>query len=181
MKKLISIGIAILIVLGIVYVFWHNRVEAPVSQTTALKQYISREYGVSFEYPGGYNVEEKNIKQAGTRFYYQVILTDGVMGDKPMDGPANISMEIFGNTLEKQSAEKFVLNSDYSNFNLSNKKLETKTYGTMGGVQYTHDGLYATSAFVTATDKYIFKFSVSIDDKKMVSDYENILKTVRIQ
>ncbi len=187
MKKILSILIALIIVGGIVYLSWLNRVEAPGNEISATRNFASPLYGVSFTYPTHYFLEEKNIDAN----HAQILLTEDTEENKAIregkapgrEGPPAITIDVFKQTQSKQSAAEFINNNPNSNVKLGNGVVSTTTRGALTGLEYTWSGLYEGRSFVVSNAEYIYLFSVTrlAPEDRIVSDFDSLMKTVVIQ
>jgi hypothetical protein len=153
------------------------------------KLYSSNKYGLSFNYPAGYYLEEKDVNTA-ERLHHQIILTEDTEenrlvreGQAPgREGPVAITIDIYQNNLDKMSAMGFITGTGDSNYKLGNGTISTTTKGTITGFEYEWSGLYEAKSLVVALPSYIYMFSVTRinPDDRIVADFEGILQTATI-
>jgi hypothetical protein len=153
-----------------------------------MKTYSSSE--ISFEYPALYHLEEKAVT-GEQRNYRQIILTEDTEenrlvreGKSPgREGPVAITIDIFPNTLGKQTLMQFVTGESDSNYKLGAGKVSTTTIGSQTGLEYYWSGLYEGRSFVTSNSVNIYHFAVAFMnyDAPIVDDFEAVLSTVEIK
>jgi hypothetical protein len=163
-----------------------------VGKELGKKSYISKEVPLSFNYTGGYLLDEK-WQGSGERGWYQVTLIEDTKENRdllsgkvtePRDGPTAISVSVFPNTLDGYTTERFVKETNYSNWKLSPDGVLQET-GVAGepGLTYRFDGLYPGEAVVVARPEYVYMFSVAYlnESDEIRRDFKNLLETVSFE
>ena len=188
MKKK-SIAIALFAVAIALWLSLRERALAPIAPALE-KTYASSQYRVSFKYPAHYFLEEKDI-ELSHRIRHQIILTEDTEENKSLregevragEGPVSITIDIFQNNLDHQDARSFITGAGDSNYKLGNGLIATTTHGSVEGLEYAWSGLYEGVSFVSATDAFIYMFSVTwlTPQDRIIADYDAILKSVAIK
>lgn len=163
-----------------------------VGKELGKKIYISKEVPLSLNYPEGYLLDEK-WQGSGERGWYQVTLIEDTAENRdllsgkvtePRDGPAAITVSVFPNTLDGYTTERFVKETNYSNWNLSPDGVLQET-GVAGepGLTYRFDGLYPGEAVVVARPEYVYMFSVAYlnESDEIRRDFKNLLETASFE
>ena len=132
-----------IVVLGVgVFLFY--------SQET-LSQYSSEAYGVSFEYPDTYVLEEREVG-SGERLRHSITLvskSDAAEERANSEGPTAITVDIFQNNLDQDPVADWILKNSFSNFKLSvDGVLTPETVDGAPAFSYTWDGLYRGDSVV---------------------------------
>ncbi len=153
-----------------------------------MKTYSSEE--LSFTYPALYYLEERTIADE-KRSHRQIILTEDTEenrlvreGKSPgREGPVAITIDVFPNTLGKQTLMQYVTGESDSNYKLGAGKVSTITIGSQTGLEYFWSGLYEGRSFVTSNASNIYNFSVTFMnyDAPIVDDFEALLSTVEVK
>lgn len=158
-------------------------------QQASLNTYSSEELQLSFAYPADYLLEERTINEA-QRLHKAVVLVEDnetnrklVSGEIVGDGPTAITVDVFQNNLDKQTAEGFIKNSSNSNYKLGDGELEEGSLAGLQAYRYTWDGLYRGESIVTADDEYVYMFSVTYLEPtdKIRADFYEMLNTLGIK
>ncbi len=182
MNKKYLILIAILICLLVIFGFFNKK--TPVNNPSEeLLTYTSDTYGISFKYSSDYEITEKDAETTERLHHSIILLPKGYIAPVGGEGPATISTEIYQNNLDKQTVENWVKNTNDSNFKLSNQILIPTEVGGQKAVTYEWDGLYRSRSTVFEHNENIISVSGSyLDPKdKIVSDYENLLKSIELR
>jgi hypothetical protein len=155
-----------------------------------VKGFSSQEFKLSFEYPALYHLEQKNINNTH-RVHEQIMLTEDTEenrlvreGQAPgREGPTAITIDIYQNNLDNQSARSFIIGSSDSNYKLGDGNISTTTRGGLMGFEYSWSGLYEGRSFVVSRPDYIYMFSVTRLDPgdRILKDFEEVMKSVVIQ
>lgn len=162
-KPIIAI-IALLAVAGIAYLFTspRNTVEAPADNdgpdAPALKSFSNDEYGISFQYPADYVVEERDLDTANRRHHAITIMKESdwnelkraIEDGVPREAPPSVSVDIFQNDLDKQSITSWVEGSSNSNYKLATGAYASTTVAGTEALAYGFTGLYEGDALVFA-------------------------------
>jgi hypothetical protein len=187
-----TIIIVILIVIAVVaYGFGKNRQTTTDTGPVVMDQktYSSDEYGISFSYPPGYFLEEKDI-DVSHRVHNEIILTEDTEWNRKVrsgevadtEGPTAITIDIYQNNLDNMSARSFITGTSDSNYKLGDGAIATSTRGRLTGLEYTWSGLYEGRSFVIATPRYVYMFSVTRLDPadEIPETFDRLMETVQI-
>jgi hypothetical protein len=169
MDKRNSYLIGLAVVLGGLVVGLHYLPHAPAAPED--KAYSSDRFGLEFRYPQNYLLREADLPGSGERERHAIVLVDEeeyrrYMASPPEagEGLPGITVGIYQNNLDHQTAEAWVKNSADSNFKLSNGELREVRVGGMDGVGYRSTGLYEMEHVVVARDRYVYMFTSSFID-----------------
>ncbi len=196
MKKLLLIGViaAVAIAIAIAVAMNSGRASTPVAKdatipSETMKTYVSEKYGITFQYPSYYFLEERDIDLT-RRVHHEIILTEDTEENRAIregrmvggEGPVAITIDIFQNNLDKQTAEQFIINTSESNYKLGNGDLASTTKGSVSGMIYDWSGLYEGRSFVVSKPAYVYMFSVTRlnPEDRIVADFEGVLQTATI-
>lgn len=182
------IGGIILISVGVFFNTVGKKVTAP---TVVLKEYVSTHHTLSFKYHDSYYLEEKEVGN-GERSHHFISLTEDTEENKqvregtapPREGPTAITVDIFQNNLDNMNAEKWITETNNSNFKLSPDGILTKaTVGGKEATSYRWSGLYEGKSVVVATPEFVYMFSVSYltPEDVILRDFDALLATVNVQ
>ncbi|MBI5134203.1 MAG: hypothetical protein HZA81_02340 [Candidatus Taylorbacteria bacterium] len=154
------------------------------------ESYSSGRFGLSFEYPKGYYLEEREVS-AAERLHYQIVLTEDTEWNRrlrsgevpPTEGPTSITIDVFQNDLDQDTARGFITGSNNSNYKLGDGVVATTTRGSLEGLEYSWSGLYEGRSFVVASPRYIYMFSVTRLDPsdRILKDFNEVMETVSIE
>lgn len=154
-----------------------------------LQTYSSEELQLSFSYGADYLLQERTINEA-QRLHKAVVLVEDnetnrklLSGEIVGDGPTAITVDVFQNNLDNQTAEGFIKNSSNSNYKMGDGELEEGSLSGLQAYRYTWDGLYRGESIVTADDEYVYMFSVTYlePSDKIRTDFYELLNTLEIK
>ncbi len=149
--KYAALILAVVIALG---AWWAltNTADAPKTGNT----YSSLEHGISFSYPEGYTLSERDELGA------HVVTLVAASAEVPEagEGPTSITVQIIPNTGD-QTAEEWIRSSPLSNFRLSGGTPAEVMVGTDSALAFAWDGLYPGTTIVQARGEKIYAFSVT--------------------
>jgi hypothetical protein len=187
-KTIGIILVAALAVIGALYYWYSPTVDQPVASTDMIP-YSSAAYGLSFEYPEGYFIVEKETGSP-QRYGHAIVIVPDTQTNRDLmsgkiegsDGPPTITIQMFQNNLDNYTTENWVRGTNDSNFKLSPDGVLTPT--TLGGepaLLYRWSGLYEGMTAAVARPKWVYAFSVSSDSPSdpILQDYAKILPTVQ--
>lgn len=166
MKKTLIFLVAVAALVAIALYFYDRvRTQTP---TEGMKTYHSEKYGLTFEYPERYYLEERE-EGNGEREHHVIILTDDTEenravreGEAPgREGPIAITVDVYQNDLDMLTAEEWMKNNSRSNFKLSDGAYDTPVINNLSGVSYRWDGLYLGRTLAFANNKYVYAFTAT--------------------
>ena len=152
---------AILVALGAWWLL-SGSAEAPAQEAIG-NVYTSTEHGITFSYPDGYTIEERD--ERGVHLV-TLIHEDNLPLPEAGEGPTAISVQIVPNP-EGQTTEEWIRSSPLSNFGLSGGTPAEVLVGTESALAFAWDGLYTGTTIAQARGDKIYAFSVtylSVDD-----------------
>ncbi|HWO07745.1 MAG TPA: hypothetical protein VNM40_04170, partial [Candidatus Paceibacterota bacterium] len=97
------------------------------------------------------------------------------------EGPPAITIDIYQNNLDNQTAEEWIRNSSVSNFKLGDGTLSSTTVGGNPALSYRWSGLYEGTTIVVAQPDWIYAFSVTYFEPgaEIVQDFVRVRDSVR--
>lgn len=150
----------------------------------AMRTYSSTEYGISFPYPSTYLLTEHDAAGSALRKHHVITLLR--REDLPLpengEGPPSITIDIYQNDLDRQTAEQWIRNSGASNFKLGNGLLTRTTAGGLPALSYRWSGLYEGTTVVVAEPAWIYAMSVTYMEMgaPIVQDFAALRDSARI-
>ncbi len=154
---------------------------------TSAKTYTSEKLGVSFEYPAGYLINEVDAS-TGQRNRYSIVLIEDTPSNRDFiagkmlntDAPPTITISIYQNNLDHYTLEGFVKSTSFSNFKLSDDKLNETMVAGEPALHYRATGLWENENVVVARPDFVYMFTVFFANPsdKITSDFETILQSV---
>jgi hypothetical protein len=183
--KGLFVGIVLIIVLGLsgVLLSVQNHSTPVPSNNSSTVSYTSAQGDIAFEYRNSYDLTERNDSFEGKPIRVLTLTGKDVVIPDMSEGPPAISLVIVPNP-ENLPLQEWVQTKSISNFQLSATKTFTPiTVGGEQGVSYTHSGLYESTATALAHQGNIYVFSVGSTDptEPLVTDFQNLLKTVQFK
>jgi hypothetical protein len=177
--------LAIIILVGGFFLIKNlDSTQIPQENISTAGKYSNTEYGISFTYPENYTVTEADA--AGSEMRKRHAITLIRKADLPVpqggEGPTSITIEMYQNNLDKQTTEQWILNSNESNFKLSNGVMATTTIDGLPARSYRWSGLYEGTTIVTAQPNWIYVLSVTYLEmgSDIVQDFVKIKESVKI-
>ncbi len=151
---------------------------------TSLKTYISGSGNLTFNYPGYYVLEEREVAGGERGEQHLTLIKESELKREASEGPTSINIDIYQNDLDQLTTEQWIKNDARSNFKLSpDGKLSSTTLASRQALTYLWDGLYRGQTIALTTTKNVYTFSVTTltATDKIKSDFEALLKTVDIK
>ena len=160
----------------------------PGRDVEPVQTYESAALGISFSYSGRYVLLEQD-QSTGARTLHVVVLMEdteenrALVGGESSDGregPPTITIAIHQNHLDNYTTERFIRDTNFSNFKLSDGKLVPFTAGSEEGLRYHASGLYENENVVVARADFVYMFTVNYltPEEEIVRDFERVLQTV---
>lgn len=163
-----------------------------IGEQLGQKSYISKEVPLSFTYSGDYFIDER-WQGTDERDWYQVALIEDTQENRdlvngkvtePRDGPVAITVTVFPHILDGYTTERFVKETNYSNWKLSpNGVLKEMGVAGEAGLAYQFSGLYEGEAVVVARAEYIYMFAVTYlnESDAIRQDFKDLLESVSFE
>lgn len=157
------------------------------TDVSVVRQYTSATSSLTFTYPDSYVLTEHDAPGSAERAHHVIVLIDKKAAaniPENGEGPTTITIDIFGNGLDKQTPEQWIKNSSLSNFKLSpDQALSTSTVAGVHGLSYVWDGLYRGESTVIAHGTDIMMFSVTSMDStdRIRDDFKTLLLSVQLR
>ncbi len=166
---LIGAALAIIVIAGGFYAY--------KTLSTPMQSYTNAEYGISFNYPATYALNEYSYADRKT-----IVLADKeALAQAPQngEGPTSITFDIIKNPTGLSSSE-WVRQNSASNFQLATGGLASTTQAGIEAVAYMWDGLYRGESYVFGNDADIVMASVTMLETtdQIRKDFERILRTL---
>ncbi len=145
--KIISIMVILLVGLGVGYYFGYDhgyeKEKPEIVDENELKIYKNEKYGIKFEYPGGYVLEEGERDTAEGERHYSIVLVKEVDIEPRIngEGPTAITVDIYQN-VPKLALLDWLKTKKESNFSLSSATAASTTVSGIDAIKYTWSGLY---------------------------------------
>lgn len=151
------------------------------------KSYSNDIYGINFEYPANYFLEEREVG-TGERGHYQIMLTEDTEENRRLrqgeatiarEGPTAITIDFYQNNIEKLELYKWLTETNQSNFKLSDGSYMSLTQSGKEAVSYTWDGLYTGDTVALLYKDNIVALSVTYlgPDDEIRKDFKNVVLT----
>lgn len=153
MPRTLSIIGTLIAVAVIAYLAIDLRSEQP-ERPAPKNSYVSETYGIAFEYPDSYVLEQGSRGNPGNseRSQYSIVLTRQEDFGPRVDseGPTTITIDIYDNIPEATSLTKWLFGKNESNFKLSDGAIASTTIDGVEARTYRWSGLYEaeTTAFI---------------------------------
>ena len=183
----IILGALALIIIGVAFYFLHpqsslNGNPSVVQDTRTLKTYYDPRYGIAFNFPDSYTVQEHDSSE-GVKLHSINIIDKTALANTPKDGegPPSISINIFDNP-SKLATEKWITTTGASNYNISqNAKLATSTVAGIPALAYGWDGLYHGTSLVFPDNGKMYMMSVLYNSPadQIFKDFAGIVASIQ--
>lgn len=202
MEKKQNIGVIVVVLLAIVaaMVMYQMvrtpQVEKNVDTTNeeimgegkqSMVPYQNQEFGISFEYPSGYYLKERNdvgalgvpqlsvLMVEDTQMHRDII--DGKVG--ATEGPTSIMVDAYQNP-DQLSAVEWAKQD--TNWKITSRELETLRVAGESAVSFTWDGLYQGKSIIVTkgTHAYVLSVTWNSPEDQILKDFDMVLRTVQI-
>jgi hypothetical protein len=152
-----------------------------------LQSFRSETYGISFEYPAGYRLDEREGAEDGGPVYVVTLLSEEAVrsmssrsGEPAGEGPTVITFEVFSYGSTDRSLATWLAENPRSNLALGSGSTTDVIFGGNLGVRYEWDGLYRGESVAFIHGHWVAIVSVtsiaSIDAIR--TDFGTILGTI---
>ena len=193
MRRVLLVVVLLLFAVGS-YSFWKLTYHPnPGTVVETLKKYTDEILGISFlypNYPTSYYLEKKDLS-TGERLRYTLVLIEDTEENRqlrkgksptPREGPTAITIDLFQNNLDKQTAIDWVKGSSDSNFKLGDQTYSSATIDQMEAVRYRWSGLYEGESVVAADEKWIYMLSVTYltPQDRIRPDFSKVVDTFKV-
>ena len=186
MSRFNILVLGIVVVLIGVFVMGAGYVSAPSvpPQDDTTPSYSSAEYGISFSYPEGYVLTEKDLPGSAQRKHHVITLMRSA--DLPLpeagEGPPSITIDVYQNNLDSLSTEAWVRNSSQSNFKMGDGRLASTTVSGLPALSYRWSGLYEGTTIALAQPRWVYALTVTYLEMgaDIVQDFVVVRDSVRI-
>lgn len=179
-------GIALGVLIAVVVGGWLFRTSAPAEPLSEESPtvYESVAYNLAFSLPQRYVLEERDVVGDDERIHHIITFTheEDLPPPEGGEGPPSITVGIYQNNSDAQSADSWIRNTSASNFTLGDGVIRDSTLGGMPARSYRWSGLYEGSTVVYATDRFVYTFTVTYLEMgdPIVQDFAALRESVRI-
>lgn len=182
-----AVAVVLLLLVAVAAAYFLRQPSAgsnPVIIERPLKTYYDERYGIAFNFPDNYVVEEHDAEGEGPARHTIVIGDKTAMENAPQngEGPPTITIDIFDNA-SKQGIEEWIKGSNFSNFKLSpDGVLTTTAVAGQEARAYVSDGLYRTTNIVFPHRTYMVMLSVGqmTPEDQIVKDFAIVVSSIQI-
>jgi len=184
----ILVGVAALIVItGAVFYFRSgsahtNLGSQQATDTRKLLTYYDPRYGVAFNFPETYTVQDHD-STAGAKHHTIVVGDKASLASttKNSEGSPVITMDIYDNP-SKQSPVTWIKNNNFSNYRLGkDSTLSTTTVAGISAYAYPWDGLYPSTSIVFPENGKMYMLSVNYNspNDQIYKDFARFVASVQ--
>ena len=194
MNKQVIRGIIILAVIGLIAAYFMQAPESQLPITDNLpgigeqapegSTYTSPTYGLTFTYPTGYYLKER--ESSNDRPQLSLVLVEDTQENRdviegrstePREGPTAITVEVYPNT-DRLPAEDWV-RAD-TNWTVRTSDAAPIGRGSITGVTYSWSGLYEGKSVVVTKGMRAYVFSVTwmTPEDPIIATFDQLLNTV---
>ena len=164
--------------------------QTPTPTPPDIKTYANERFGIAFEYPAKYFLEEKELGDA-KRFHRSIILTENTGENEelrkekpnfPREGPTAITIDIYQNTAPQQSLWQWIRGSAESNYKLGSGAYASSTIGSTEAIDYSWSGLYQGETQTFEQNGMIIAASVTYltPEDSIRKDFSTLLQTLKL-
>jgi len=140
-----------LVLILLAYFLYQEAEKAPAVPDDTAQTYVSERYGVSFSYPEGYVLSEREAGDAH-RGHYAITLVRAEEATPPQggEGPTGITVDIYQNDIDQQTLVAWVTTTNGANFKLGDGTYASTTVAGQEAIRNQWSGLYEgeTTTFV---------------------------------
>lgn len=191
LRWIAAILAVVAVAIGVIYYLRAPSASTPDTGAGAerpLKTYYDERYGIAFNFPDNYIVEEHppagGQTGEGTPQHTIVIGDKTAMENLPEngEGPPTMAITIFDNPA-KEGTEKWIKGSNFSNYKLSpDGVLTTTAVAGTEALAYVTDGLYLTTNIVFPHRTYMVVLSVGQNspEDQIVKDFARVVSSIQI-
>ncbi len=176
----------IIIVLAVGTIFYLDKKDSP--EKLGDKKYQSESFGLEFSYPDNYFIGFEDSFEGERNQHFVVLAEDTTenrrvfAGEEPgREGPPTITVAIYQNNLDNYTAERFIKDTSFSNFKLSDGTLSEVTVGSEKGLRYRATGLYENENVVVARPNYVYMFTAFFltPEDEIMKNFGSLLSSVK--
>lgn len=161
-----------------------NRLSGPTSGNGVLRinTYTNDAYGITFDYPDGYVLQETERGNAERGHYWVTLIrTEDATPPENGEGPTAISIDIYQNNLDKQTLFDWLTGTNDSNYKLSDGASASTTVAGEDAVSYRWSGLYEgeTTAFLRNDNIVAISVTYLTPQDVNITVYRDLIKSIR--
>ncbi|MBX4210702.1 hypothetical protein KW783_01895 [Candidatus Parcubacteria bacterium] len=185
-KKAALIFVVLIAILG--FMLYKSRHITDQGAMVETKKYINQSFGISFDYPKDYILNERNVGVSGVHHAILLVEDNQTNRDilsgkiKDTEGPPAITIDVYQNAAKENSVIDWVKTTLESNYNLSGATYSSTTVAGQPAVQYEWDGLYQGKSLVFSYKGNIIMVSATFIEHgdRTEKDFMSILKSIRM-
>jgi len=180
------LGIVVILALLITGAFFYggNLMNPPAPQIAENNLYANGVYGISFQYPAGYVLTEREVGNA-ERGHYNITIVREEDATPPEngEGPTAITIDIYQNNIDNQTLIDWLTNTNASNFKLGDGAYASTTVNGTEAVSYRWSGLYEGETTAFLHDGNIIAVSVTYftREDQIRADYYALLASLNLE
>lgn len=186
-KPAIIVVLALIIIGAIFYFFVARPGSTPGIPNTAvdtrpLKTYYDPRYGIAFNFPDTYTVQEHDSITVPK--HHTIVIGDkAALANPPQnsESPPTMAIDIYDNPT-KETPQKWITTNAASNYKQSeNAALATTTVAGIPAYAYAWDGLYRSASIVFPDNGKIYMLSVGYNspDDQLYKDFAGIVAAIQ--
>lgn len=190
-SRLIVIGMLAAVLFGVYFLVpsvKETRMGAGTSTPQVLpnqeaKHYKNTTYGIAFDYPSGYVLDEGE-RGDGHREHYGIVLVREEDSEPRLnsEGPTALTVDIYQNNLDKQTLTGWLIGSNQSNFKLSDGTYASTTIHGREAITYRWSGLYEgeTTAFLHNDRIVVVSVTFMTPGDENIDTYKKTFSSLRL-
>jgi len=184
MKYLVGgVVLVALIALGLAFMPRNTSGPTPASLPADTNRYDSATYGISFMYPPGFVLEEREVGN-GERRHYAITIRREVDATLPVngEGPTGVTIDLYQNDIDQQSVVAWMNGASVSNFKLGPGTYATTSVDGVESFTYRWSGLYEgeTTAFMHRAAIVAVSGTFMTPDDETIDAYRMVLETLML-
>ena len=148
-RAILYILALIVVIVGGFAIFTNNNAGENVPPALKFNTYVNEKFGITFDYPEGYVMDEVERGSAKRRHYVISLIREEDREPRlNSEGPTGITLDIYQSDSNRVSAVDWLLKSGDSNFNLSDGTYASTTIDGKDALTYHWSGLYEADSTV---------------------------------
>ena len=160
-----------------------NEVPPRETQSGSTAHYENTLYGIAFDYPTGYILEEGE-RGDGHRAHYNIVLIrkEDSAPRENSEGPTAITFDLYQNDLDKQTLVGWLRGNNTSNYKLSNGTYASTSVDGREAILYRWSGLYEgeTTAFLHKERIVAVAVTFITPEDENIGTYRSVLSSLRL-
>lgn len=160
-----------------------NAVPPRETEVRGVEHYQNTLYGIAFDYPLGYVLEEGE-RGDGHRTHYSIVLVRKEDSAPRVDseGPTAITIDLYQNNLDNQTLPGWLTGNNRSNFKLSDGTYASTSVDGREAIAYRWSGLYEgkTTAFLHREQIVAATVTFITPEDENIGTYRSVLASFRL-